>query len=111
MFRYIKIAAISFMFISSTAFADADDWGYRPYVENYQYAPVVQEQFIVTPRGIVEEEFIATPRGIVEEVIYIPERVVEYQSVQPRYSVPVQNYYNSTQPAPMYGRFDRDDRW
>ena len=100
MFRYIKIAAISCMFITSTAFADADDWEYRPYGQYYQSAPVVQEQFIVTPRGIVEEE-----------IVYAPQPVIQYQYAQPSYSAPVQNYYNYVQQAPMYGRVDRDDRW
>jgi uncharacterized membrane protein len=40
----------------------------------------------------------------------VPERVVQYQQVQPVYNVPVQNYYGYAQPAPVYMRRDWDDR-
>lgn len=94
MFRIVKVVTIGSMFICSSAFADADDWG------GYGYAPVVQEQFIATPQGVVEEE-----------IVYVPERVVEYQPAPPRYSAPVSNYYGYAQQMPSYGRGDWDDRW
>jgi hypothetical protein len=100
MFRIVKVVAIGSMLICSAAFAD-DDWGgYQAYGQNDGYAPVVQEQFIASPQGVVEEE-----------IVYVPERVVEYQPVTPRYAASVSNYYGYAQPMPSYGRGDWDDRW
>ncbi len=99
--KAIKIVTIGSVLLSSSAFADADDWdGYDRYVQGYGYAPVVQEEFLVTPRGVVEEE-----------TVYVPERVVEYQPVQPRYYAPPPpaGYYGYAQQMPMSGYRDWDD--
>ncbi|MDD4915241.1 MAG: hypothetical protein PHW13_09445 [Methylococcales bacterium] len=100
MIRYIKVAIAGCIFVSSAAFADADDWGrYPAYVQNYGYAPVVQNEFIATPQGIVEQE-----------IVYIPQRVVEYQPTPPGYVPPAANYYGYAQPVPVYVGRDWDER-
>ena len=107
MFKYCKMfGVIAVIFFSSKVFADADDWsGSSGYGQNYGYAPVVQEQFFVTPQGqIVEEEIIATRRGLVEkEIVYAPQPVIEYQQVQPIYRAPPTNYNQYGQPFGVYG--------
>lgn len=73
MFRVIKIIMLSLL-LSSVALADDGDWdddrgGYaREYYPAY-YQPVV-------------------PGYYREEIVYVPERVVEYVPVQPRYYAP-----------------------
>jgi hypothetical protein len=99
----IKMLAFSSAIFSSAVLADADDWeGYNRYVGGYGYAPVVEEELIVTPRGVVEEE-----------IVYVPERVVEVQSMQPRYyaPAPIISDYGYVQQIPMYARRDWDGRW
>jgi hypothetical protein len=96
--KIVKVVAISSIFVTGSAHADF--WnGYAGYPQMGGYAPVVQEQVIMTPRGVVEEE-----------VIVVPERIVEYRQIEPRYNVPVQNYYGYAQPAPIYMHRDWDDR-
>lgn len=81
MIRVIKIITLSLLF-SSAALADDDDWdGYRGgYVREYYpayYPPVA-------------------PGYYREEIVYVPERVIEYVPVQPR-------YYAPPPPPPSYG--------
>jgi hypothetical protein len=68
MFRMTKIIILSLLF-SSVAFAEDDDWNdRREYVREY-YQPT-------------------TPGYYREEIVYVPETIVEYVPVQPRYYAP-----------------------
>jgi len=97
----IKVLAFSCVVFSSAALADDDDWDAdNRYVDGYGYAPVVEEEFFVTPRGVVEED-----------IIYMPERVEEVQTVQPRYYRPPASNYGYIEQAPAYALRDCDEWW
>lgn len=99
MFKFIIIICI---FISPAAFADADDWGgFGFYGQNYGYnPPIVQEEIIATPRGFVEEE-----------IVYVPQRIVEYQGYQQNFIAPVPNYNVYVPQEPVFSYQDNFNRW
>ncbi len=85
MFRVTQIIMLSLLF-SSVALADDDDWD--------------------DPRGYAREYYPAyyqpvAPSYYREEIVYVPERVVEYVSVQPRYYAPPPPRYSYDQRSPQ----------
>lgn len=95
--KTIKVIVVSSSIFFMTG-AHADNWNaYIPYPQG-GYAPIVQEEIIVSPRGGVEE------------IIVVPERSVQYQQFQPVYPAPAPTYYSYQQPERFYRHRDWDDR-